>query len=83
MNKKWQTFKRSIHQISPFLSPYKWGFFIAIAMIVVTCFALSISPMIEGMLTSLLMENAMDIMQNVEGAGVDFQRAIEIMMMLL
>lgn len=83
MNKKWQTFKRSIHQISPFLSPYKWGFFIAIAMIVVTCFALSISPMIEGMLTSLLMENAMDIMQNVEGAGVDFQRVIEIMMMLL
>lgn len=83
MNKKWQTFKRAIHQISPFLSPYKWGFFIAIAMIVVTCFALSISPMIEGMLTSLLMENAMDIMQNVEGAGVDFQRVIEIMMMLL
>ena len=83
MNKKWQTFKKSIQQISPFLSPYKWGFFIAIAMIVVTCFALSIAPMIEGMLTSLLMENSMDIIQNVEGAGVDFERVIEIMIMLL
>ena len=39
MSKKWQTFKKSVQQISPFLSPYKWEFIIAIFMIVVTCFA--------------------------------------------
>ena len=33
MSKKWQTFKKSVQQISPFLSPYKWGFIIAIFII--------------------------------------------------
>ena len=82
MSKKWQTFKKSVQQISPFLSPYKWGFIIAIFMIVVTCFALSVAPMIEGMMTSLLMEDAMAMMNNVPGAHVEFDRVIHIMVML-
>lgn len=82
MSKKWQTFKKSVQQISPFLSPYKWGFIIAIFMIVVTCFALSVAPMIEGMMTSLLMEDAMAMMNNVPGAHVEFERVIHIMVML-
>lgn len=83
MNKKWQTLKKSLQQIAPFLSPYKWGFVAGIGMIVVTCLSLSLSPMIEGMMTSLLMENAMDMLQGVEGAHVDYERVIEIMIMLL
>lgn len=83
MNKKWQTLKKSIQQIFPFLAPYKWGFIIAIMMIVVTCFSLSTSPMIEGMMTSLLMENAMDMMQGIPGAHVEYDRVIEIIIMLL
>ena len=83
MNKKWQTLKKSLQQIAPFLSPYKWGFFVGIGMIVVTCLSLSLSPMIEGMMTSLLMENAMDMMQGVEGARVEYERVIEIIIMLL
>lgn len=82
MSKKWQIFKKSVQQISPFLSPYKWGFIIAIFMIVVTCFALSVAPMIEGMMTSLLMEDAMAMMNNVPGAHVEFDRVIHIMVML-
>lgn len=82
MSKKWQTFKKSVQQISPFLSPYKWEFIIAIFMIVVTCFALSVAPMIEGMMTSLLMEDAMAMMNNVPGAHVEFDRVIHIMVML-
>lgn len=82
MSKKWQTFKKSVQQISPFLSPYKWGFIIAIFMIVVTCFALSVAPMIEGMMTSLLMEDAMAMMNHVPGAHVEFDRVIHIMVML-
>lgn len=83
MSKKWQTFKTSIKQLSPFISPYKWGFFTAMFMVIVTCFALSVSPMVEGMMTSLLMKNAMDIANKVEGAGVEFDKVIQIMMVLL
>lgn len=83
MSKKWQTFKTSIKQLSPFISPYKWGFFTAMFMVIVTCFALSVSPMVEGMMTSLLMKNAMDIVNKVEGAGVEFDKVMQIMMVLL
>ncbi len=83
MSKKWQTFKTSIKQLSPFISPYKWGFFTAMFMVIVTCFALSVSPMVEGMMTSLLMKNAMDIANKVEGAGVEFDKVMQIMMVLL
>ena len=51
-------------------------------MIVVTCFALSVAPMIEGMMTSLLMEDAMAMMNHVPGAHVEFDRVIHIMVML-
>ena len=83
MSKKWQTFKTSIKQLSPFIYPYKWGFFTAMFMVIVTCFALSVSPMVEGMMTSLLMKNAMDIANKVEGAGVEFDKVMQIMMVLL
>lgn len=62
---------------------YKWGFVIALLMIVVTCFSLSISPMIEGMMTSLLMENAMDMLHHIPGAHVEYDRVMEIIVMLL
>lgn len=83
MSKKWQTFKTSIKQLSSFISPYKWGFFTAMFMVIVTCFALSVSPMVEGMITSLLMKNAMDIANKVEGAGVEFDKVMQIMIVLL
>lgn len=83
MNKKWQTFRRSMQHLSPFFSPYKWGFLLAFMMIVVTCASLSISPMVEGMMTSLLMDNAMDILKGIENAGVEFDKVIEIIMALL
>ena len=83
MNKKWQVLKNSLQQMAPFFLPYKWGFVIALLMIVVTCFSLSISPMIEGMMTSLLMENAMDMLHHIPGAHVEYDRVMEIIVMLL
>ena len=83
MSKKWQVLKKSLQQMAPFFLPYKWGFMIALLMIVVTCFSLSISPMIEGMMTSLLMENAMDMLHNIPGAHVEYDRVMEIIVMLL
>lgn len=83
MNKKFKTFIASTKQLIPFISPYKWGFITAMIMVVVTCFALSISPMVEGMMTSLLMKNAIDIANHVEGAGVEFDKVFEIIGMLV
>lgn len=83
MSKKWQVLKKSLQQMAPFFLPYKWGFMIALLMIVVTCFSLSISPMIEGMITSLLMENAMDMLHNIPGAHIEYNRVMEIIVMLL
>lgn len=83
MNKKWQTFKKSVQQLVPFIAPYKWGFIMAMVMVVVTCLSLSISPMVEGMITSLLMKNATDIANQVSGAGVEFDKVMMIIGMLV
>lgn len=83
MSKKWQAFKVSIRQLAPFISPYKWGFIMAMIMVIVSCFALSVSPMVEGMITSLLMKNATDIANNVPGAGVEFDNVLMIIGMLV
>ncbi|MEG0569981.1 MAG: ABC transporter transmembrane domain-containing protein, partial [Erysipelotrichales bacterium] len=83
MNKKWKSFKRSISQIAPFISPYKWSFFMALFMIVVTNVVFSLSPMVEGWITSLLMKNSIDIANKVEGAHVQFDLILQIIFILI
>lgn len=83
MNKKLQKFKNMMHQLAPFISPYKWGFFMAIAMVVVTNVAMSIAPTVEGQITSTLMKNAMDMANGVAGAGVEFGVILDIIILLL
>lgn len=82
MNKKWQSFKKSVAQIEPFISPYKWSFFIAIGMIIVTNIVLAITPTIEGQMTSLLMENAIAIADKIPGAHIQFDIVIKIIVTL-
>lgn len=82
MNKKWQSFKKSVAQIGPFISPYKWSFFIAIGMIIITNIVLAITPTIEGQITSLLMENALAIADKVTGAHIQFDIVIKIIVTL-
>lgn len=83
MNKKIKNAKRIIHQLTPFISPYKIGFFIAIFMVVVTMVSMSMAPMVEGMITSTLMEDALAITSGVEGAGVRFDVIATIIAWLL
>lgn len=73
----------NIKQLWGFLKPYKWYFFMALLMIIITCFALSISPNYEGDLTSLLMANATDIMNGVDNAHVDFDVFFDIVKILI
>lgn len=82
MNKKWQSFKKSVAQIGPFISPYKWSFFIAIGMIIIANIVLAITPTIEGQITSLLMENALAIADKVPGAHIQFDIVIKIIVTL-
>ena len=82
MSKKWQSFKKSVVQIGPFISPYKWSFFIAIGMIIVTNIVLAITPAIEGQITSLLMENALAIADKIPGAHIQFDIVIKIIVTL-
>lgn len=83
MNKKWNAFKLNIHALAPFISPYKYGFFAAIVLVVVTNICLSIAPTVEGMITSQLANDAMDMMNHVEGAQVNFMVITQIFMVLL
>ena len=83
MNKKIKTIKHSIHQLSPFIAPYKWGFYTALVMVVITMVTLSISPMVEGMITSTLMKNVIDMTSGVEGAGVEFDVILKIIFWLI
>ena len=82
MNKKWQSFKKSVAQIGPFISPYKWSFFIAIGMIIITNIVLAITPTIEGQINSLLMENALANADKVPGAHIQFDIVIKIIVTL-
>ena len=83
MNKKIKNFKHSIRQLAPFISPYKWGFFLALLMVVITMVTMSISPMVEGMITSTLMKNVIDMTSGIEGAGVEFDVILKIIFWLV
>ena len=83
MNKKWQTFKQSLKQLAPFISPYKWGFFLAILMVVITNIALAIAPSVEGLITTQLMKDATDILNKVPNAQVNFDAIIKIIVVLI
>lgn len=80
MNKKitsssWRT-------IAVFILPYKTGFLIAAAMVVITAVALALTPTFEGRITSQL---AYDVAASLSGSGsgVQFHKILAIMATLL
>lgn len=72
MKNKRTGLKEAINQLKPFISPYKWGFIMALIMILLANIAVGIIPTIEGMITSILVSDANDIINQVAGAKVDF-----------
>lgn len=73
----------NIKSLAPFIKPYKWAFISAIIMIVITTFSMTLAPRVEGMITSQLASDAMNISNQVEGAGVDFERVVQIIFILI
>lgn len=77
MHKKWITFKQTAMALKPFISPYKWAFFGALGMVVITNICLAAAPSFEGMITTQL---AADVMA---GVSVNLQAILRFMMILL
>ena len=72
-----------IKNLSTFLAPYKWSFWGAIGMVVITVIALVIAPSVEGMITTQLAKDAADLFNKVPGASVQFGIIIKIIFVLI
>lgn len=66
-----------------FMKPYRFKMIIAIIMIVLTQLAFALNPTVEGMITTSLMNDAMNIIKGVPGAHVHFETILGIMALLL
>lgn len=62
MNKK-MTFTSCIKHLWPFLRPYRFKLFVGIFMIIVAQITFAINPSVEGMITTQLSKDVMDIAQ--------------------
>lgn len=51
---KGRTLKENLRVLKPFIMPYKWGYIVSAAMVVITCIALIAAPTFEGQVTSSL-----------------------------
>ena len=81
-NRKAST-KSCIKGLLSFMRPYRTKAIIALVMIVITQGAFALNPMVEGMITSQLTEDAMDILNKIPGAHVHFDVIFKIMMILM
>ena len=61
------------------MKPYRFKMIIAIIMIVLTQLAFALNPTVEGMITTSLMNDAMNIIKGVPGAHVHFETILGIM----
>ena len=82
LNRKAST-KNCIKGLLSFMRPYRTKAIIALAMIVITQGAFALNPMVEGMITSQLTEDAIAIIDQVPGAHVHFDVIFRIMMILM
>ena len=82
MNKK-MTFY-ILHQTSfwPFLRPYRFKLFVGIFMIIVAQITFAINPSVEGMITTQLSKDVMDIANNIPGAHIQMDIIIQIAILL-
>ena len=65
--------RQTAGKLLPFILPYKAGLILSVLMVLVTTLALGISPYVEGLTTTLLVNNARDMLAKVPGAEVDFK----------
>lgn len=54
MNKQKFEFKTIWQTLKPYIAPYQWGYLGAVGMVLLTCVVLSLTPSVEGSITSAL-----------------------------
>lgn len=81
MNKK-MTFTSCIKHLWPFLRPYRFKLFVGIFMIIVAQITFAINPSVEGMITTQLSKDVMDIANNIPGAHIQMDIIIQIAILL-
>lgn len=82
MHKKIERFRKNVSQLKPFIAPYKWGFIGAVIMIMGTVVSMTTAPRVEGMITTQIVEDVVDITKNVPGASIAFDAIIKIFIIL-
>lgn len=74
--------RKTINQITPFVKPYRVGFFGAILLIIAAAVFNAVSPKIEGLITTQLKNDYINIIKGVVGASVNFNYIIRILIIL-
>ena len=72
MRKKLKHIGETLGKLKPFLAPYRFQFFGAVFMIIVSVAAMTIAPKIEGMITSQLASDVAGMAAGIPGAQVHF-----------
>ncbi|MBS4979778.1 MAG: ABC transporter ATP-binding protein [Lachnospiraceae bacterium] len=83
MNKTESKTKRIWRQMRIFLAPYKAGLIGAVIMIFIANACMAAAPSIEGSITSQIVSDVQRIQEKVPGAAIQFQRILEIILLLL
>ncbi len=71
-----------LRRLFPFLAPYKWGILGAVLMVIATSVSMTLSPRVEGLITTQLASDAAAMAQGLEGAGVQFGVILRILLVL-
>ena len=66
-----------------FMKPYRGKAVLALLMVVVSQLTFALNPSVEGLITSQLSDDAVDIINGVSGAHVHFDIILRIMLVLL
>ncbi|APC40554.1 ABC transporter ATP-binding protein [Clostridium estertheticum] len=74
--------KYSIRKISPFLKPYRKPFIAAILFIVIAAIFTTIAPRIEGLITTSLAKDVMNIVKGTNGTFVNFNYILRVLIRL-
>lgn len=76
-----QSLKLTIQRIKPFVSPYKWLFFGAIAFLIAASVLMALTPAVEGWITTSLMNDVLGMKAGIQ-SGVNFAYVLRTIILL-
>ncbi|SFB10778.1 ATP-binding cassette, subfamily B, multidrug efflux pump [Clostridium frigidicarnis] len=79
---KIKKFKSNIKRLSPYISPYKMSFIVAVLFIIIAAVINAIAPRTEGLVITQLTNDALKIFKGVTGASVNFNYIIKVLAVL-